>query len=136
MYELGRKPGTDIFRPLADHPDDETLPGLMILRTEGRLTFASAPQVADRMQALVAAAAPQVLVFDLGAVPDIEYTALQMLIEAEEKRRIQDGIVLWLAHLNPEVLRVIRRSSLGKTLGEDRLFFNVAQAVEQFERSR
>ena len=136
VYELGRKPGTDIFRPLADHPDDETLPGLMILRTEGRLTFASAPQVADRMQALVAAAAPQVLVFDLGAVPDIEYTALQMLIEAEEKRRIQDGISLWLAHLNPEVLRVIRRSSLGKTLGEDRLFFNVAQAVEQFERSR
>jgi anti-anti-sigma regulatory factor len=88
------------------------------------------------MQALVAAAAPQVLVFDLGAVPDIEYTALQMLIEAEEKGRIQDGISLWLAHLNPEVLRVIRRSSLGKTLGEDRLFFNVAQAVEQFERSR
>ena len=136
VYELGRKPGTDVFRPLADHPDDETLPGLLILRTEGRLTFASAPQVADRMQALVAAAAPQVLVFDLGAVPDIEYTALQMLIEAEEKGRIQDGISLWLAHLNPEVLRVIRRSSLGKTLGEDRLFFNVAQAVEHFERSR
>jgi high affinity sulfate transporter 1 len=136
VYELGRKPGTDVFRPLADHPDDETLPGLLILRTEGRLTFASAPQVADRMQALVAAAAPQVLVFDLGAVPDIEYTALQMLIEAEEKGRLQDGIVLWLAHLNPEVLRVIRRSSLGKTLGEDRLFFNVAQAVEHFERSR
>jgi len=136
VYELGRKPGTDVFRPLADHPDDETLPGLLILRTEGRLTFASAPQVADRMQALVSAAAPQVLVFDLGAVPDIEYTALQMLIEAEEKGRLQDGIVLWLAHLNPEVLRVIRRSSLGKTLGEDRLFFNVAQAVEHFERSR
>jgi len=40
---LGRKRGTDVFRPLSgEHPDDETWPGLLILRPEGRIFFANA----------------------------------------------------------------------------------------------
>ncbi len=134
LYPIGRKPGTDIFRPLNDHPTDETLPGLLILRTEGRLTFASAPQVANQMRMFINTNnPPRIVLLDLSAVPDIEYTALKMLIDAEEKMRQQHGISLWLSRLNPEALRVIRRSSLGKTLGDDRLFFNIAQAVAHFE---
>ncbi len=33
VYQVGRKVGTDVFRPLKDHPDDETFPGLLMLRT-------------------------------------------------------------------------------------------------------
>ena len=43
VYEVGRKPGTNIDRPMIDHPDDETVPGLLILRSEGNLHFASSP---------------------------------------------------------------------------------------------
>jgi MFS superfamily sulfate permease-like transporter len=43
VYAVARKPGTDVFRPLADHPGDETLPGMLLLRTEGMLHFARAP---------------------------------------------------------------------------------------------
>jgi len=136
LYQLGRKPGTDVFRPLGEHPGDQTFSGLLILRTEGRMTFASAPQVANQLQSQVTESSPQIVLLDLSAVPDIEYTALQMLIDFEEKMRQQEGVLLWLAHLNPEVLKVIRRSALGKILGEDRLFFNVAQAVGQFEQMR
>ena len=46
VYAVGRKPGTDVFRPQSvDNAGDETIPGLLILRTEGRMTFASAPRV-------------------------------------------------------------------------------------------
>ncbi len=76
------------------------------------------------------------LVADLSAVPDIEYTALRMLAELEEELREQ-GISLWLAALNPEPLAVIQRSSLGKLLGRERMFFNLEQAVEAYqERQR
>ena len=38
VYVVGRKRGTSVFRPLSkEHPDDETWPGLLILRPEGRL---------------------------------------------------------------------------------------------------
>ncbi len=133
LYQLGRKPSTKVFRPIVEHPGDETFPGLLILRTEGRMTFASAPQISDKLQVMRAESSPHILLLDFSAVPDIEYTALQMLIDFEAKIREQEGTLLWLAGLSPKALKVIRRSALGKTLGRDRLFFNVEQAVEQFE---
>ena len=52
VYTLGRKPGTDVFRPRSvEHPGDESLPGLLIVRTEGRMTFASAPRAGERLAA-------------------------------------------------------------------------------------
>ena len=132
VYALGRKPGSDVFRPLSpEHPTDETYPGLLILRTEGRMTFASAPQVGERLWALIHEAKPKVLVFDCSAIPDFEYTALTMLTQFEEKLR-EMGTALWLAALNPEPLRVIERSPLGKTLGHERMLSNLEQAMEKY----
>ena len=41
VYVIGRKRGTDdVLRPVSsEHPDDETFPGLLIVRPEGRLFF-------------------------------------------------------------------------------------------------
>ena len=36
VYVLGRKPGTNVFRPQSqEHPEDETFPGLLLLQVEG-----------------------------------------------------------------------------------------------------
>ncbi|HSR32751.1 MAG TPA: SulP family inorganic anion transporter [Anaerolineae bacterium] len=131
LYVMGRKPGTDVFRPLRDHPDDETFPGLLILRTEGRIYFANAPRVREQALALIQREKPSVIVVDCSAIPDIEYTALKQLTNLEERLR-EAGIVLWLAALNPEPLRTIQESSLGEALGRDRMFFNLQRAVEAF----
>jgi high affinity sulfate transporter 1 len=132
VYALGRKPGTDVFRPLSDaHPEDETFPGLVMVRLEGRIFFANAQNAADQLLRLVEAAAPRVLALDFSAVFDIEYSALKMLIEGEEKLR-ERGIHLWLVGLNPEALEMVRRSSLGATLGRERLLFNLQTAVDRF----
>ncbi|MBP1608972.1 MAG: sodium-independent anion transporter, partial [Acidobacteria bacterium] len=133
VYAVGRKPGTEVFRPLTgEHPEDETLPGLLILRTEGRLTFASAPRVGERMRELVRESQPRVLILECSAIPDIEYTALRAMIAAEEKLR-EEGIVLWLSALNPEARKVVERSPLGRTLGHDRMFHNLGEAVKAYE---
>lgn len=40
--------GTDVFRPLSgEHPEDETIQGLLILRTEGCMTFANAARAGE-----------------------------------------------------------------------------------------
>jgi len=132
VYPVGRKRGTNVFRPLsAEHPDDETWPGLLILRTEGRIFFANAQRVGDRVWSLIDSAGPRVLVIDGRGIVDIEYTALKMLTEAEEKLR-GDGITLWLAGLNPEVLAMVRKSRLGSVLDRERLFANLESAVAQY----
>jgi hypothetical protein len=64
-------------------------------------------------------------------VPDLEYTALKMLIEAEKRER-ERGVSVWLVGLNPDVLPVIQRSSLGKVLGRERMLFNLELAVAKY----
>ncbi len=134
VYALGRKRGTDVFRPLStEHPDDETWPGLLILRTEGRIFFANAQSVGDKMWPLIHHARPHIVLIDCSAVFDIEFTALKMLAEAEENLR-RHSVTLWLAALNPEVLAIVKRSRIGELLGEKQMFFNLQTAVEEYER--
>jgi len=130
---IGRKRGADVLRPLSpEHPDDETFEGLLILRPEGRLFFVNAQYVGEQIKALVAEHKPRVLALDMSRVIDIEYSALQVLIEGE-KRATEDGAVVWLAALNPSVLEVARSSGLAQQLGPDRLLFNARTVIERYQ---
>jgi SulP family sulfate permease len=132
VHVMGRKRGTNVFRPRTkEHPDDETFPGLLLLRLEGRVFFANAEHIREKMRALIDEAKPKVVAVDLGGVFDMEYTALKMLIEAEKRARAR-GVSLWLVGLNPEVLAMVQRSSLGEVLGREQLHFNLELAVAKY----
>jgi high affinity sulfate transporter 1 len=133
VYVLGRSRDTRVFRPVsAEHPDDMTWPGLLIVRIEGPLFFANAQWVGDNIRPLAEQAEPAVLLLDFSAVLDLEYTALKMLVETAENVR-REGIQLWLAGLNPSVREVADRSALGKVLGRERIFDNRAAAIARYE---
>jgi high affinity sulfate transporter 1 len=132
VYELARKPGTNVFRRRSDeHPGDETTPGLFLVRVEGRIYFGNAQRVLDLLTPIALAASPRVIALDCSAIVDVEYSALKMLAEAEERVR-RHGAELWLASVNPDVLRVLDRAPLGKALGRERMCFNVESAVERY----
>jgi anti-anti-sigma factor len=133
VYEAVRKRGTGVFRGRSEkHPDDESFPGLLLVRIEGRLFFGNTERVLDLIAPLVEAANPRVLVLDCSAIFDVEYSAVRMLIEAEQRARRRGG-ELWLAGLNSSVKEVVRRSPLGKALGTDRMFYDLGHAVEHFQ---
>jgi sulfate permease, SulP family len=132
VYEIRRKRGTNVFRQISgEHADDETFPGLLMLRIEGRVFFANAERIGQKILPLIEEARPRVLLLDLRGVTDLEYTALKMLSEAEERQR-ERGVELWLVGLNPEVLSVIQRSPLGERLGRERMHFNLETAVAKY----
>jgi high affinity sulfate transporter 1 len=133
VHVLGRKPGTNVFRPQSsEHPEDETIPGMMMLRPEGRIFFANAQRIGLKIRLLIAATKPKVVALDLAGVFDLEYTALKMLIEAEKKLREEDGVTIWLVGVNPGVLAMVRNSPLAQTLGYERMFFNMDLAVARY----
>ncbi|MBK9784902.1 MAG: SulP family inorganic anion transporter [Betaproteobacteria bacterium] len=133
VHVIGRKRGADVLRPLSpEHPDDETFEGMLILRPEGRLFFVNAQSVAEQIKTLLAKYQPKVLVLDMSRVPDIEYSALQMLIDGESRHR-ENGITLWLAGLNPGVLEVVSHTALAERLGRERMLFNTRAAIERFQ---
>jgi len=136
VYSLVRKRGTNVFRPRSEeHADDESFPGLLVLRPEGRLFFVNMERVMDKMRPLVTDANPEVVVLDLSAVFDLEYTALKALTTAEQRLRDR-GVSMWVAGLTPDVFAMVRRSPLGDVLGDQRMLFNVEVAVARFLASR
>mgnify|MGYP005850362509 FL=1 len=129
---IGRKRGADVLRPVSpEHPDDETFPGLLILRPEGRLFFANAELVGDRIREFVAEHQPRVLMLDLSRVSDIESSAPQMLCQGE-RRLAEQGLTLWLAGLNPDVLDDLCASDLADRLGTGRLLINTRAGIERY----
>lgn len=134
VYVIGRKPGADVLRPLSpEHPNDEQIPGLLLLRPEGRLFFVNAQYVAEQIRSLVKAHQPKVLALDLSRVPDMEYSALQMLIEGDN-RSGELGVEFWLVGLNPKVLEAVRHSGLAEQMGEARLLFNARAAIARYQQ--
>jgi len=129
---IGRKRGADVLRPLSGEYDDETFEGLLIVRPEGRLFFVNAQNVSERIDALVSQHRPRVLVLDLSRVPDIEYSALQALMDGE-KRASDRGITVWLAGLNPGVLDMVRHAGFDQRLGPGRLLFNAREAIVRYQ---
>ena len=132
IHVIGRKRGTDVLRPLSpEHPDDETFPGLLIVRPEGRIFFLNAQHISQKIQELTKKHTPRVLLLDMSSVPDLEYSALQMFIEGE-RQFAEHGIRVWLCGLSETVLEVVRNSSLANQLGRDRMLFNAQRAIEQY----
>ena len=132
VYVLVRKPGTDAFRPVSDeHPEDESFPGLLILRTEGRVHFGNVDHIGDEMLEHIGKNKPKVLLLDCSGIAGFEYTGLERLDQAEERLRAE-GVELWLAGLSPEAFEIVWRSALGQRLDRPRMHFTVAGAVETF----
>jgi high affinity sulfate transporter 1 len=131
--EIGRKPGTNVFRPRTPlHPEDESVPGLLIARPVGRIYFGNAENVGRKLRALIRATSPRVVLLDCSAMPGLEYTALKMLVVAEGRLR-NEGTRMWLASLNPEALALVQHTPLAEQLGREGMFLTVEQAVTAFE---
>ena len=121
VYVLGRKRGTNAFRPLSpEHAaDDEIFPGLLMLRLSGRLFFANAARVAETIRPLVEAAKPAVVALDLSGVFDLEYTALKML---DRGRGAPARARRHAVARGPDARSarpMVQRSPLGHTLGQE-----------------
>jgi anti-anti-sigma factor len=104
------------------------------VRPEGRLFFVNAQNVSEQINSMISQHPPRVLVLDLSRVPDIEYSALQTLME-DEKRMADRGIAVWLAGLNPGVLDVVRHAGFDQRLGPGRMLFNAREAIAHYQAS-
>jgi MFS superfamily sulfate permease-like transporter len=134
VYVIGKKRGADVLRPLSpEHPDDETFEGLLIVRPEGRIFFMNAEAVAEKIRAFIKQYRPRVVAIDMSRVPDIEYSALQVLLDID-RRAAALGVEWWLAGLNPGALEVVRKAGLYERLGRERMLFNARAAIERFQQ--
>ncbi len=130
MPLLGREPGTQVFRDLDENPDDETFPGIAVLRLDGGLFFATAEALEDRIRELTEdSSRPRALVLDLEGVDFIDSQGAAKLTDIKQLMHV-DGVALRLARVKPNVLKVIEADGIVDTIGEDHIHGNVNRAIE------
>jgi SulP family sulfate permease len=130
MPLLGREAGTQVFRELDEHPEDESFPGVVVLRLDGGLFFATSDALEDRIRE-VALSAPDItgIVLDCGGMDFIDSQGSAKLRELLELTE-QAGVTLRLARVKPAVRELLRRDHALDRIGGERIHGNIRQAVE------
>ena len=127
---LGREPGTQVFRDLSEHPDDETFEDIAVLRFDGGLFFATAEALENRVRSVVDGEAPvRTVVLDLEGVNFVDSQGSAKLAEIREFLAVE-GIELRLARLKPQILAVLRADGVLDQIGVDHVHGNVERAVQ------
>jgi sulfate permease, SulP family len=130
MPLLGREPGTQVFRDLDENPADETFPGIVVVRLDGGLFFATAEALEDRLRALGAEGdGRRAVVLDLEGVNFVDSQGAAKVTEIHELTEA-DGVTLRLARVKPQVLAVLTADGIVDRIGADHIHGNVHRAVE------
>ena len=130
MPQLGREPGTAVFRSLEHHPDGESDPDVLVVRFEAGLFFASSDALEDGLREALGSAevTPDTAVISFEAVSFIDSQGsaqLGTIIDLAES----NGIEIRLARVKPEVLDFLRSDGVIDRLGEDHVHGNIDRAV-------
>jgi len=136
MPLLGRERDTQVYREIDEHPTDEQSPGVVVLRLDGGLFFATSDALEDRVRE-VAMSTPGItgIVLDCEGIDFIDSQGSAKMGEVLELTK-QTGVTLRLARVKPDVEQVLRRDGFLDRLGADRTHGNVHRAVEaQIEQS-
>ena len=130
MPSLGREPGTEDFRELDEHPDDERIPGVVLLRLDGGLFFATSDALEDRIRDVVlSTAGVTAVVLDCAGIDFIDSQGaakLREIVELAEHAEID----LRLARVKPEVSEVLRRDGVLDRIGAAKIHGSVSRAVQ------
>jgi SulP family sulfate permease len=128
MPVLGREQGTQVFRELAANPDDETYPGIVVLRLDGGLFFATAEALEDRVRELADQGGATAFVLDLEGVDFVDSQGTSKIAELHELAE-SEGFAMRLARVKPHVLRVLETDGIVEQIGRDHIHGNVDRAV-------
>ena len=131
MPSLGREPGTQVFRDVAENPNDELFPGLAVIRLDGGLFFATADALEERVRGLVLDGDEPVraVVLDLEGVDFVDSQGAAKLAEILEFVRSSE-VELRLARVKPPVAAVLEKDGVLELIGADHVHGNVHRAVE------
>jgi sulfate permease, SulP family len=93
---LGRVPGSGQYADVTNHPENEQVPGVLVVRVESGLFFANADNVREEIERLATQDGLKAVVLDAETVPSVDLTAVGALLELHEALR-RNGISLVMA---------------------------------------
>ena len=134
LGELGRIPSQPgEYSSLERHPENQRIPGLLIVRLDAPLFFANANVARAQILKLVAATdpRPKAVLFDVSASSTLDITSIDML-----RTLVSDlegyGMEILLAQARGPVRDKLRLSGLMDLIGENHIYMSLDSGVQQF----
>ena len=116
---LGRVPGTHHYADRIRHPENESIPGVLIIRVDAPLVFANAEMVKERILELIAQdSSIRLVILDMMSSPIIDVSASDMVDDLYQELS-SVGIQLRIAEATWQVRRMLRVSGVEATIGEE-----------------
>ena len=115
---LGRVPGTSRYSDLERNPDNETVPGVLIVRVESSLLYFNVGHVRDEVRRHLGAAGDglRLVVWDLSTSPYVDVAGARLLREMQRMLAAR-GAALRVVEARSSVRDLIREE-IGTSIGE------------------
>ncbi|NJD60423.1 MAG: STAS domain-containing protein, partial [Anaerolineae bacterium] len=136
LSSLGRVPGVPgAYSDLTRHPENQAVPGIMILRLDSPIYYANAQTVRENIKALIAKAdpPPYAVILDSAAQDNLDLTSAQMLRSLVRELKAK-GIQIYAAEVHAPVQEAARRLGLIGEIGRANGFATVEAAVQFIEK--
>ena len=133
---LGRIPGTRRFSDMARHPDNEPVPGVLLVRPESSLLYFNAEHMRDAVAArLRAEATPaKIVILDLSASPHMDIQACGVVMNiADDIKAV--GARLQIVEARSSVRDRLCAEGIEEHVSQVNRFTSVADAVEDFQKT-
>ena len=133
---LGRIPGTRRFSDIARHPDNEPVPGALLVRVESSLLYFNAEHVRDAVAARLHAEAtpPKIVILDLSASPHMDIQACGVVMNMADDIKAA-GARLQIVEARSSVRDRLRAEGIEEHVSQINRFTSVADAVEDFQKA-
>ena len=128
---LGRIPGTSRYSDVERHPENEAVPGALILRVEAGLFYFNTAHVRDRIRELLAASGDglRVVVWDLSTSPAADIAGVRLIGEIQREAAAR-GASLRVVDARAAVRDLIRKA-VGESVGEVSRRLSIDDALAQ-----
>lgn len=136
IKQLGRMPGSTEYTDLDRRPDNETYPGILVLRIDGPLIFPNVTRVRQEILAQVKKAGKaELVVLSMRSAPYLDLAATNMLSDLHDELRAI-GTSLRLAEATGDCRDAIKRAGLGSKFGELNPGMSVQMVIDDWSKGK
>ncbi|XP_061365350.1 sulfate transporter 1.3-like isoform X2 [Gastrolobium bilobum] len=135
---LGKIPRTSVYRNIQQYPEASKVPGVLIVRVDSAIYFSNSNYVKERILRWLIDEDEKVkgdyhtkiqfLIVEMSPVTDIDTSGIQAFEELH-RSLTKRSVELVLANPGPAVIDKLYTSNFANSIGEDKIFLTVAEAV-------
>jgi sulfate permease, SulP family len=131
---LGKVPGKQAYGDIEQYPENEAIPGLLMVRPDVQFFFANTNSFRNRVRELLQSTdpSPRAVLIDLQASARLDIDSVEMLTDLQTELKTQD-IELLLANVRAPVRDVLQRSGLIERIGKQHIYLSVEEGVRAFQ---